>query len=186
VAFNINDSGEIIGIFQDTNTAIETGFIYNAGSFTTLTYPGAEQIFPYGINDSGEIVGQIFAGSGADRAFIYSDGVFSFLQVPVPGAITWARGINNLGQVTGYYDVGGVRHGFIYSNGAYETIDYPSTDYTQPLGINDFGHIVGSYNASGVPEPPTWAMFIIGFRGLGLIIRSVRRRPRSAPVDRNY
>jgi uncharacterized membrane protein len=185
-AYNINDTGEIIGIFQEINTGIETGFIYSAGNFTTLTYPGALQIFPYGINDSGEIVGEMYFGPvSGDQAFIYSNGVFSFLQVPIPGSSTSARGINNFGQVTGYYDIGGIRHGFIYSNGVYETIDYPSTDYTMPLGINDLGYIVGTYDVSGVsgvPEPPTWAMFLVGFGGLGVIIHNVRRGPRSAPA----
>jgi uncharacterized membrane protein len=113
-AYNINDAGEIIGIFQELNTGIETGFIYSEGSFTTLTYPGATQIFPYGINDAGEIVGEMYFGPVSGfKTFIYNDGVFSFLQVPIPGSSTSARGINNFGQVTGYYDVGSVRHGFI-------------------------------------------------------------------------
>src|SRR5262245_17627252 len=65
---------------------------------------------------------------------------------------TDAYGINNAGQVVGYYfDSQGKNHGFLYSGGSYTTIDYqpvfpdPAVDDTYALGINDAGQIVEKY-----------------------------------------
>ncbi len=41
-------------------------------------------------------------------------------------------------------------------------------------GRSDFGS--GGFNAAGVPEPATWAMTLVGFGGLGAIVRRSRRR----------
>jgi probable HAF family extracellular repeat protein len=49
-----------------------------------------------------------------------------------------------------YRDDAGV-HGFLFSGGTYETIDYPSASETELVGINENGQIVGGYfDSSGV------------------------------------
>jgi PEP-CTERM motif len=99
-------------------------------------------------------------------------------------------GVNDAGQVVGYYfnDSGG--HGFFYDHGRYTTLDDPLADGgTYAFGINDAGAIVGYYNEgvdtygfiatpipNTVPEPTTWAMVLIGFAGLGF---AGYRRPRT-------
>jgi probable HAF family extracellular repeat protein len=63
-----------------------------------------------------------------------------------------ALGINDLGQVVGYYsDSGGGAHGFLYnpSTGTYTTIDYPGAVRTEAYGIDHAGQIVGYYYDSG-------------------------------------
>lgn len=58
--------------------------------------------------------------------------------------------------------------GFIYADGAVLTGESAPVG-TQPIGV-----------AGGVPETPTWAMMILGFAGLGSILRLQRRRERFA------
>jgi probable HAF family extracellular repeat protein len=62
-----------------------------------------------------------------------------------PGAtVTEALGLNNLGQVVGFYnDAAGNPHGFIYSGGVFTALDDPGPTQTTVNGINNFGQIVG-------------------------------------------
>jgi hypothetical protein len=54
--------------------------------------------------------------------------------------------------------------------------------YNSTTGIQSYGEIVGSVSSvsSGVPEPSTWAMMLIGFAGLGFA--GYRRTKRKADV----
>ena len=62
---------------------------------------------------------------------------------------TFARGINDAGQIVGYYiDSSGTSHGFLYSGGTYTTIDDALGGSTELLGINNAGQVVGYYNDS--------------------------------------
>ena len=53
----INDLGQIVGWYYDSDSDTSHGFIYNGSRFTTIDYPGAEETIVSGINDSGQIVG---------------------------------------------------------------------------------------------------------------------------------
>jgi probable HAF family extracellular repeat protein len=72
----------------------------------------------------------------------------------MPGAgTTMPWGINNKGQVVGYYNKevidpktnrrGLESHGFLWKDGIYTTLDVPDSVDTWPRGINDSGEIVG-------------------------------------------
>jgi probable HAF family extracellular repeat protein len=80
--------------------------------------------------------------------FIYSNGVYTTLSDPSSVGGTHVTGINNTGQIIGWYTPGpdlssGSPHGFIYSNGNYTTVDDPLASATFLNGINDEGQIVG-------------------------------------------
>lgn len=63
---------------------------------------------------------------------------------------TTAHGINNEGQIVGFYvDASGNSNGFLYSDGAYSTIDYSAYSSTSLYGINDEGQIVGTVSGAG-------------------------------------
>src|SRR5262249_7839271 len=70
-----------------------------------------------------------------------------YTQLDVPGATsTVAYGINNAGQIVGYYIIGsGEAHGFLLSDGKYTSIDVPGASATYAFGINSAGQIVGEY-----------------------------------------
>ena len=113
-----------------------------------------------GINDKSEIVGYyqdvVSSGGLVNHGFIYSKGIYTTLYDPFaisPSASTGtangtaALGINNKGQVVGYYfDSNAHANGFLYSEGKYTTLDDPlGIDGTVATGINDKGQIVGYY-----------------------------------------
>jgi probable HAF family extracellular repeat protein len=60
-AHGINDSGQIVGGFDDA-TGTAHGFLDTGGSFTTIDVPGATNTFANGINNSGQIVGSFTDG----------------------------------------------------------------------------------------------------------------------------
>ncbi len=111
-------------------------------SFTTIDVPGAVETNAFGINNSGQIVGEFTASSRA-HGFLLSGGAFT--TIDVPGAInTQAFGINDSGQIAGESDSS---HGFLLSGGAFTTIDVPGATLTQAFKINNSGQIAGRFQA---------------------------------------
>jgi len=72
---------------------------------------------------------------------------FSYTTIDYPDALgTILSGINNSGQITGYYlDPTGPDRGFLYANGSFTAINFPNATQTLSLGINNAGNIVGYY-----------------------------------------
>jgi len=75
-------------------------------------------------------------------------------QVDVPGAAaTWLTGINDAGQLVGYYR-NGTRfftstQGFVAGSGAFATLDYPGAFRTEPFAVDDPRPALGSYDVVG-------------------------------------
>ncbi len=103
VARGINNRGQIVG------SADGHGFLLDRGTLTSIDVPGATSTDASGINDHGEIVGTYLNSSGGHN-FLLDHGTFT--TIDVPGAFLLGccfRGINNRGQIVGYYDP----HGFL-------------------------------------------------------------------------
>ena len=85
--------------------------------------------------------------------FLYVNGGVTTIDDPLAvgnqsfASGTFARGINNAGQIVGYYNAsGGMIHGFLYSGGAYTTLDDPlGARGTYATDINNAGQIVGYF-----------------------------------------
>ena len=91
------------------------------------------------------LFGGALAGSSVTRA-----GTALPTTIDVPGAAgTRAYGINNAGEIVGYYygsSPGNIQyHGFHLANGRFTTIDVPGSYGTEAYGINAAGQIVGVY-----------------------------------------
>src|SRR5262249_55442254 len=101
------------------------------------------------------------------HGFLLSGGTYFTLDDPLASGDTEALGINDAGQIVGFFrDGSGVGHGFLLSGSTYTTLDDPlATNGTFAQGINHAGQIVGTYrNAVGTgrhgfleittPNPP--------------------------------
>jgi probable HAF family extracellular repeat protein len=155
-ANGINDSRIVVGSYSITQQCLHTfcatpfGFIWNNGTFTSISFPGSNGTVATAINNSGQIVGNyttVASTPQQSNGFIYNGGTFTTLNVS--GAVlTQPKGINNSGQVVGYFESTS-NHGFLYSGGAFTTFDYPGATYTDFLSINDSGTITGVAGIGG-------------------------------------
>ena len=176
----INDAGQIVGTFFDNTQFLRHGFLDTNGVFTTLDAPGGGTE-ANGINNSGQIVGST---STLLMGWLYTNGVFTTINVPGSDA-TFVDGINNGGQILGFYHVGGEPrdHDFLYSNGVYTTLplDVPGSapDTTRATGFNNVGQIVGTFSVPPppTPEPAPFLLVACGLVGLASLsrLRRVRR-----------
>lgn len=94
---------------------------------------------------------------------------FNYASIDVPGAMaTVARGINNSGEVVGYYQTTACSNydlnvpncsteGFTFINNTYTTITVPNSTSTTVNGVNDLGDLVGFYTqADGTRHGFVW------------------------------
>ena len=162
--------------------------------FTAVNVPGATSTFPYGLSDSGVIVGQYFDKNGLGHGFIldgkkvttiddgtntacygidprgvaivgeyglsgatgflYKDGKFIDIPGPAGAILSGANGINDAGEIVGYYfDSNGISHGFLLKGKTYTTLDVPGAFATWGSGINNDGSIVLSWvDSNGISK----------------------------------
>ena len=91
----------VMGVLASTSSSAP------APTFTTIDVPGATGTVALGINNRGQIVGEI-----GSHGFLLDRGTFT--TIDVPGAtFTGAFGINDRGQIVGDYQAGGTVHGFL-------------------------------------------------------------------------
>jgi hypothetical protein len=75
-------------------------------------------------------------------------------QVDVPGAAaTWLTGINDADALVGYFRYStrffASTQGFVFSNGAFATLDYPGAFRTEPFAVDNPRMPFGSYDVVG-------------------------------------
>ena len=139
----VNDSGQIVGEYAD----YDQGYERSGGKFTPIAVPfaGALGTFPYGINNSGEIVGGWWDSNTIEHGFTLIGNTYTSFDYP-DGSETGGFGINSAGDIVGAYeDASGVDHGFLLSGGTYTSFNFPGAGETDPYAINDSGDIVGLY-----------------------------------------
>src|SRR5205807_2798573 len=114
--------------------------------------PGAVQgSVAGGINDRGQIVGNIGDASGISHGFLLSAG--NFMTIDFLGALdtSAAFGITANGEIVGFCDdSNGVEiHGFTLIAGNFSTVDFPGSFLTEAVRANEAGQMVGIYNLAG-------------------------------------
>lgn len=147
----VNDGGDVVGYCPTGTTQYDSvGWELTAhGQLTEIAFPGAVSTRPYAVNNSDEIVGtyNIYTGGTPEfetHCFLLANGTYNAIPDPpesAGGAICY--GINNIGQIAGYYeDAEGVGHGFVASG---PVLLDPVPTSTDPVGLLN-GSAVGNTN----------------------------------------
>jgi YVTN family beta-propeller protein len=175
-ALGINSEDFISGFFDD-HAGNEHSFVRAPNAqFNNFDFPVADFTDAYKINDSGTVVGQ-YATNFPAHGFVLSGALAGapspcqFLSFDYPDSRnSGARGVNNLGQVTGLFRAWNspARHGFLATPTArtssnqsnqceasiairhgvsFESFDFPGAINTQATAITPSGLIVGRYNS---------------------------------------
>ena len=123
-ATGINDNGMISGFYTGPDDLI-FGFVDNGGNFTSLTDPNAPgNTMLLGINNTGMAVGSYVDASGNTHGLVYNSSSNTWQTVDDPNAVnipafavagTTVNGINDLGQLVGFYSDGTNVNGFVAS-----------------------------------------------------------------------
>jgi probable HAF family extracellular repeat protein len=118
-------------------STINESFFDSAGHLVQKS--GSFYTYLTSINKSGTIVGHYqTSSSGPEQGFEYSHGTYT--PIEFPGAIgTVPLGINDKGQITGYYEIGSSKgitadYSFAHSDGEYTTINPPGS--TSPIAFS--------------------------------------------------
>src|SRR5262245_5929213 len=114
-------------------------YVYNNGSFTTLSAPfGSTKYYASSINNSGHVVGIYF---GAPNGFLYDNGTYTSLPPYLLG-YNQITGINDRGQIVGSTYMFNLPNGFVYQNGVFTAVSNPlGVNGTAVTGINNRGQI---------------------------------------------
>lgn len=157
-----DDVGLHFGLDFNTDQSVQHTFLYRMCDKTWTQLPDVPNrpvVNNVVVNNGGTIVGSSSQGD----YFNYYDAVgwtwdgrsYSFFTVPGAsgtgfGSGTTPLGLNDRGQVTGYYtDDSGYWHGFLKDRSTITTIDVPGADLTEPGAINDKGDIAGTWYVLG-------------------------------------
>jgi uncharacterized membrane protein len=76
------------------------------------------------------------------HGFLLQAGVFTPVNFPLATSTT-AFGINDTGEIAGFYSDAAGSHGFIYAGGAFSTVDVAGARSTQLTRIKNGGAVTG-------------------------------------------
>ncbi|HUA62620.1 MAG TPA: chitobiase/beta-hexosaminidase C-terminal domain-containing protein [Verrucomicrobiae bacterium] len=178
IVFAVNASGAMTGGYFNA-VGIVHGFVFANGTFTSFDAPDAgsspqsgwfQGTLGTGIDSAGDVVGAYADSNNAYHGFIRSAATGTITEFDDPNEPspptsrgTFPLGINDNGQVVGFYttgsyDTASLYRGFLYSiaNTTFTAIDDPnapttgsSTAYqkegTTPMAINASGGVTGFY-----------------------------------------
>ncbi len=168
-ALGVNTSGLVCGTFlvnvpetslgkkrasstaRPENIDVNHGFFFDGTTYTQFDLPGSDNTYVTGVNDAGDFCGYGSSVTGFHTGFVSIGGIITTFSGP-NGATISPLGINNLGQIVGFYNTPIDAEGFFRAADGTLTypISYPSSQYTTLTGINDAGLIVGWYTDVGL------------------------------------
>jgi hypothetical protein len=177
-AAGINDKGVIVGQYSDSATGLTPGFVYNHGTYMSLSpvspVNGVLVVNAQGINNNGLVTGFYSTnntttpvdGNEPQHGFFYNTTTGKFTLAPDPNQPNFFTvqllGINDHDMAAGYWqDAAGNQHGLLYNfdTNSYSFVDDPNAavingiQITQITGITNSGEITGFYiNQNGQAE----------------------------------
>jgi hypothetical protein len=99
--YAIDSAGEVAGGYITASGTSMPGFILAGKNYRTVNFPGAANTSIRGLNDNRQFAGVISGAGGGTGGFTY---LGKYQATVVAGSsFTAAYGINNAGQVVGYY-----------------------------------------------------------------------------------
>jgi len=146
----IDDRGTTVGFYVDAAGA-NVGFVRRDGRFTSISNPATAHQTPFdqllGINNGGIAVGFYNDANGASHGYTYNvrTRAFSPVTLPVAADSVVAAGINDHGDVSGFYTVGKVTRGFLIVGGHFITLQFGGKTNTQAFGVDNSDQVVGSF-----------------------------------------
>lgn len=135
VALGVNSSGLVIGecdIPADASKGLGIeGFLLSPDgtTFTTFSTPFGANTDTFGMNDNGDVVGMVYAEEGSQRRAFLRQQSGAITAFAYGTDVTGAVGINNAGQIAGFYEtIDYFEHDFLLSadGTTYTTLDPPS------------------------------------------------------------
>ena len=120
-------------------------------TISSFSYPGARSTYgsdAYGPQLVGYFEGYPDSNGDVERkGFLFQNGSWTLLHPP--GALkSAARGISSSGPIVGFFqDSASNDHGYVYKNGNFISLDYPSASQTRIFGVDasDDSRLVGSF-----------------------------------------
>jgi uncharacterized membrane protein len=138
MAYGVNNPGDIVGVYAPGGYS--TGFLDSEGHVASVGCLGRYDTQANGINDNGVVVG--WCPGNPEESYIYENGEYTYVVYP-HAEVTWFAGINNSGEIVGYFVGSGPKHpqrAFVYSSGKFTLL--PATvQYAN--GINNSSTIAG-------------------------------------------
>lgn len=169
-ARSINNSGQIVGIFQ--TRSVGGACFQNAppgptsclefvraknGALAMITKAGVPLVgIAHGQNAAGVFVGDYWAPTETPRRRGYQGKNATYqseITLPFPSVTVRPRAVNNQGDVVGFFLADGLQQGFLIKNGVTTILNFPDPGVTGtfPEGVNNHGQISGSWSdADGV------------------------------------
>lgn len=158
----VDGSGNVAGVFQFSKRPLqEHAFFWSkSGGFKDLGTFGGDDSAAFGINASGQAVGQANSSAGAlDQAFLWTQGAGMVDLGSLGGASSVANAINASGQVAGQAEIAnGFAHAFLWSQtaGMKDLGTLPGGQQSGANAINSAGEIAGWANVGSNSHAITW------------------------------
>jgi probable HAF family extracellular repeat protein len=140
-------------------------FNSNPGVTDLGVLPGGLHSYAYGINDSGQVVGNC-SYTGFQHAFMWNGSMHDLGGLDPENIVSEAYAINNNGQVVGKSKIpGGSTHAFLYSGGVMldlnSLVNLPGVNLYTAYGINDRGQILANSSFDGYLLTPVSSLAAI-------------------------
>jgi len=132
--YSINNSGAVTGWAQTTAGEMRAVASVDGGALQVLPFASGSDLYAYGVNSSGTMVGTAYA-NGSPHGISWTTAGATDL-----GAGMYVTGVNDAGIV-----IGGNGHAFLLENGICHDLGVlPGGDWSAAYGINNSGAVAGT------------------------------------------